>query len=222
MSVIESKDGMVLWVLSDTHSQHRELEIPKNIDGIIHAGDFTTYRDIATNYNEAVDFFKWLSGINVEHKLVVPGNHDTSWFNHMHDSNPYKDIEVSSFGTTWFDDVSIATMSHTPEFGIGWAYNATTAQMAQRCEAILGADIVVTHGPPRGILDSTTQGRFGCPSLAKRILEIKPKVHLFGHFHNEPGHINSAVYARNGITYVNASVVDLQHKVINNGKLIVI
>lgn len=212
---------MLIWLLSDTHCKHKELTVPKNIDAIIHTGDFTTTQNIAENYNEAVDFFKWLNGINVKHKLVVPGNHDTSWYNFMHDSNKYKNITVATAGVEWFDDISIACLSHSPSFGYGWAYNADVDQMAQRCEAMFDdADIIASHSPPRGILDETTQGRFGCPSLAKRVQEIKPKLHVFGHFHNERKYQNSAICARHGITYVNASVVDIRHKVINNGKLI--
>jgi Icc-related predicted phosphoesterase len=45
-------------------------------------------------------------------------------------------------------------------------------------------DILVTHGPPHGILDDTIQGmRVGCEDLYKRVMEVKPKYHIFGHIH---------------------------------------
>ena len=36
---------MKTWAISDTHRQHRFLNIPDNIDLIIHAGDSTNYYD---------------------------------------------------------------------------------------------------------------------------------------------------------------------------------
>jgi len=213
----------LIWVISDIHTKHRELKIPKKLDGIIVAGDWTTTREISENYNEAVDFFKWLNGINAKYKLVIPGNHDTSWYHYMRDSNPYEDIKVMDFGITWFGDTSISVMSHTPTFGTGWAYNEYSDKLKQRCEAIFDEpNVLVTHGPPHGILDMTDGMHVGCEHLLKKVKEIKPDVHIFGHIHTERNHINSAIQARYGTLFVNASVVNLHHKVINNGKLIVI
>jgi Icc-related predicted phosphoesterase len=213
----------LIWVISDIHTHHYELIPPKNIDGIIVAGDWTTTQGIGQNYNEAIDFFEWLHGIKVEYKLVVPGNHDTSWYNFMRNSNPYPDIEVLDFGITWFGKTSIATMAHTPTFGYGWAYNESSKKLEQRCNAIPDhVDILVTHGPPYGILDMTNGKHVGCKHLLRRIKEIKPNVHIFGHLHDEHSHTNSAIQTEDCTLFINASVVSLRHKVINNGKLIVI
>ncbi|RDW93066.1 metallophosphatase domain-containing protein [Aspergillus mulundensis] len=45
-------------------------------------------------------------------------------------------------------------------------------------------DIVITHGPPRGIMDTTCTGvRAGCPSLFEAVARARPRMHCFGHVH---------------------------------------
>lgn len=71
-------------------------------------------------------------------------------------------------------------------------------------------DILVTHGPPYEILDElvfpdgTPKGQFvGCVELGKRIQEIKPDIHVFGHIHCAHGqkHVN-------GTSHYNVSMCD--------------
>ena len=45
-------------------------------------------------------------------------------------------------------------------------------------------DIVVTHGPPKGIMDFTHgRERAGCPDLFAAVARARPLVHCFGHIH---------------------------------------
>lgn len=47
-----------------------------------------------------------------------------------------------------------------------------------------GTDLVITHGPPRGILDRTnSRERAGYPDLFAAVALAKPRVHCFGHIH---------------------------------------
>ena len=50
-------------------------------------------------------------------------------------------------------------------------------------------EILVTHTPPRGILDRTRRGkRAGCPTLAARIESLSTcRLHVFGHIHEAHG-----------------------------------
>lgn len=73
-----------------------------------------------------------------------------------------------------------------------------------------GTNILVTHGPPHGILDElchvdgTPKGQFvGCPHLRDRIKEIKPDLHIFGHIHCAAGQKHE-----DGVSYYNASICD--------------
>ena len=45
-------------------------------------------------------------------------------------------------------------------------------------------DIMLTHGPPTGVLDETAQGeKVGCDHLLKAVTRCKPRLHCFGHIH---------------------------------------
>lgn len=47
-----------------------------------------------------------------------------------------------------------------------------------------GTDLVVTHGPPKGVLDETIFGeRAGCRDLLEAVARARPRVHCFGHIH---------------------------------------
>lgn len=47
-----------------------------------------------------------------------------------------------------------------------------------------GANVVITHGPPRGIMDYTYgRERAGCPNLFAAVARARPQLHCFGHIH---------------------------------------
>lgn len=49
-------------------------------------------------------------------------------------------------------------------------------------------DVLVTHSPPRGILDRNRSGRLaGSAALCRRVLDARPRLHVFGHCHDQPG-----------------------------------
>ena len=48
-------------------------------------------------------------------------------------------------------------------------------------------DIVMTHGPPKGILDWCPQGHVGCENVLQAIRRVKPMMHCFGHVHDDYG-----------------------------------
>jgi Icc-related predicted phosphoesterase len=104
-----------------------------------------------------------------------------------------------------------------------WAFNRMRSEaMATTSHPFIGGhwdkipkniDILITHGPPYGILDETTRGResVGCEELLKKVEEIRPVLHVFGHIHEERGIIVDKT-GPTPITYVNASSLDLQYK----------
>jgi hypothetical protein len=57
-----------------------------------------------------------------------------------------------------------------------------------------GTDLIITHGPPRGILDGASEpgGPQGCPQLLAAAHRVKPLVHVFGHVHRGYGLMHSA------------------------------
>ena len=59
-------------MISDTHNRHTALQMPEG-DILIHAGDFTNNG----TEKEIKDFGTWLASLDYQHKILVPGNHDT-------------------------------------------------------------------------------------------------------------------------------------------------
>ena len=52
----------------------------------------------------------------------------------------------------------------------------------------LDTDVLITHGPPFGILDRCYDDqRVGCEELLKAVKRVKPKLHVFGHIHENYG-----------------------------------
>jgi Icc-related predicted phosphoesterase len=48
--------------------------------------------------------------------------------------------------------------------------------------------VLVTHGPPWGILDTGYDGQhYGSRALARRVERGPPRLHLFGHIHQSFG-----------------------------------
>jgi hypothetical protein len=62
-----------------------------------------------------------------------------------------------------------------------------------------GTDILITHGPPLGILDD----RQGCAALRRAVIRVKPKLHCFGHVHSAYG-----THPTKNTLFVNASILD--------------
>lgn len=61
-------------------------------------------------------------------------------------------------------------------------------------------DVLVSHHPPRGVLDRTIfMVRAGLRELWEAIERLRPRAHLFGHIHEAAGH-----EVRDGILFVNA------------------
>ncbi|KAJ8064024.1 hypothetical protein OCU04_007865 [Sclerotinia nivalis] len=50
-----------------------------------------------------------------------------------------------------------------------------------------GVDIVMTHGPPKGIRDECKDGHQGCENILRAIKRARPLMHCFGHIHEGYG-----------------------------------
>jgi hypothetical protein len=63
-------------------------------------------------------------------------------------------------------------------------------------------DVLITHGPPFGILDFDPQtgSHEGCHELLETVMGVRPKLHVFGHIHAAHG-----VFQKEHTTFVNAS-----------------
>jgi Icc-related predicted phosphoesterase len=78
---------------------------------------------------------------------------------------------------------------------LGAAFGVTSPSDRANLYAKIPRDvnILVTHGPPYGILDRTpgTLHHAGCPQLLDAVSRLKPKLHVFGHVHGAHGMVST-------------------------------
>ena len=188
-----------LVLTSDTHGRHRNLIVPDG-DVFIHAGDITRF---GGEIDDLVDFNDYLATLPHPHKIVIAGNHD---FCFERDNARSRSILTNA---TYLEDdgVSIDGVTYygspwQPVF-LDWAFNLERGSALREKWAMIpeGTDVLITHGPPRGILDEVFGGeRVGCADLLERVRKVNPKVHVFGHIHEARG-----MHEQDGTTFVNAS-----------------
>ncbi len=71
--------------------------------------------------------------------------------------------------------------------------------------------MLITHGPPFGILDECSNGqKVGCEDLLSKIQNLEIKVHAFGHIHEGYG-----IKVQDGIAFVNSCILNKNYKVKN-------
>ena len=99
------------------------------------------------------------------------------------------------------------------------AFNLMPAELEIACDKIpKNLDILITHGPPQGILDRSKSGHFlGCDLLLKAIRDKKPKVHAFGHIHDSHGRKKV-----DDILFVNAALCNDEDRLVYKPMLIVV
>ncbi len=113
----------------------------------------------------------------------------------------HHDHELSIYGSPW-----------SPTFGYNWAFNQDRDVIQQKWDLIpkdQDIDILITHGPPLGRGDLCRTGnRAGCLELLRTVQnDVKPRIHVFGHIHEDGG------VSYDGQTlFVNASSVNLQYR----------
>lgn len=201
---------MRFLALSDTHGEHRLLKNLPDADVIIHAGDVS--KD--GSERSVMDFLTWFSHLNYSYKIFIAGNHD--FFFERQDESYIrkilpKNIIYLNDGEITIKGVKIWGSPVTPRF-FNWAFNRDRGKEINRHWDLIppDTDIVITHGPPKGCLDNIGDESVGCLDLLERVMEIKPKVHVFGHIHE--GYGTSEI---NDVRYINASVLDDHYAVRN-------
>jgi Icc-related predicted phosphoesterase len=206
-----------IWVISDTHALHEDIEVPPDIDLVIHAGDAGTSKNPTLCEEDLRIGLKWLNELPIKDKVYVPGNHDTALEAGLIDLMEYENIYFLLHESIVIDGIHIFGSPYTPHFN-NWAYNVAPKNLKRTWENIpTGVDILITHGPPKGILDRCQDGyKAGCEELKLKVQEIKPKIHIFGHIH-ECGGLHNRI---DGTHYINASVLDAQYALCNNGHVI--
>jgi Icc-related predicted phosphoesterase len=203
-------------VMADTHGYTlRDVPIA---DVVIHSGDACAKGTI----EEFRKFSEWFDSLPHRHKIFVPGNHDRCV--EVDPRTAERLMPNVTFLTGRSVEVAGLTIwggPWTPGDG-RWAYNSRSAVEARDLWGAIESrvDVVVTHGPPRGILDGFTHGwrpmRAGCRELRRAIVANRPQLHVFGHIHECGG--RSRVVR--GVRYLNAAVVDSKYRLVRGASVV--
>ena len=135
--------------ISDTHCQHKMLELPKG-DVIIHCGDVSS----RGNEYEVKAFLNWFSLLPFAYKIFIPGNHDfyfekASKFIIDALMAEYPEIILLNDSSTTIDGIKIWGSPITPYFH-NWAFNRYRGSDIERYWDLIDedTDILISHGPP--------------------------------------------------------------------------
>lgn len=206
--------NLKIWHISDTHGMHKQLKEPDDYDIIIHSGDAANYRDPYLNDPEMRDFINWFAARPCMIRIYVAGNHDTSVEKGLYKKEYFENLHIHYLYNEGFEVFSINFWGSplTPDFG-NWSFMRNRTKINNVWKEIPeDTDILITHGPPKRILDLSKDRAgdlefCGDSALDKNIKRIKPKLHCFGHIHNGHDIQNSGVFIANDIVYSNASCV---------------
>ncbi len=186
---------MIIDCISDLHGDLPELE---GGDLLIIAGDITGNDRIP----QWAIFYDWLKKQKYRKKILIAGNHD-GFLEQCCSTEESKEVlgdewEDGGFeylldSGTEFEGLKIWGSPWTPNF-CDWHFMLPRgAALKAKWDLIPNdTDILITHGPPHGILDQTKRnGKFkkhcGCIDLRQAVERIKPKYHVFGHIHEGYG-----------------------------------
>jgi len=192
---------MKIFAISDTHGKHEQVVIPQGTDMLIHAGDFSNTKLPVMNSNEVNLFLIWLEQQPVKYKVIIAGNHDTSIESRLFTKKDFKDrgIIYLEHESIEIEGIKIFGSPYTPEYN-NWAFNRSRNKLGRIWDSIPDdTDILITHAPPKGILDSASRDKnnhehAGCSALLKRVLKIQPKIHIMGHLHDNEDNLNNGTF----------------------------
>jgi predicted phosphohydrolase len=189
-----------LVLLSDTHELHREVEVPDG-DILIHAGDFTMF---SKSMSAIADFNTWLGELPHRHKILIYGNHEFFVEADPSRRSMLTNALVLANEGTEIEGLRIWGSPVTPLYG--GAFGLSSAEDRRQLYARIPEDteILITHGPPFGILDSAPHSGLhsGCRELLYAVMRVRPKLHVFGHVHSAHG-----ILQTNQTTFVNAALL---------------
>ena len=184
---------MKIWHISDTHTYHDLLTIPEGVGMVIFSGDCSNPKDPYNNEPEVRAFIDWFGNLPIHHKIFVAGNHDTSIEKGLVTKDDFDQncIHYLENETIQIEGLKVFGSPYTPTFGVGWSFNKDRNKLDRVWRKAIDEDVevVIVHGPPKGMLDLSYDrvGRMeycGDKSLMNRVMEVNPKLMLFGHIHN--------------------------------------
>ncbi len=206
---------MIIDCISDLHGCKPALQ---GGDLLIIAGDLTT-SDKDYQYRS---FYEWLDDQDYNKKIVIAGNHDEYCYEcYKNKCIPFgmSKVEYLCDSGSEFKGLKIWGSPWTPTF-LDWHFMKDHGEPIRQMWDLIpdDIDILITHGPPFGILDQVNlsskanNGKSaGCEELRNTLDRLKNlKLHVFGHIHEGYGQITV-----NGVIHVNASIMNEDYYPVN-------
>lgn len=209
---------MRVAAISDTHGR-LNWSVP-SCDVFIHAGDITgrgSLQETAVFASKLREFMDSPDG--PQHAIIVPGNHDECFelfpmpVRELFGEN----VHVLLDQAVVLDGVRFYGSPWTPPF-MRWHFMADESRLASLYYGMPDTlDMLVTHGPPWGILDPGWQEpHVGSTALADAIVNRRIAHHVFGHLHDAGGQS----IQRGGTTFHNVAACNEQYVLVNQPKII--
>lgn len=222
---------MDITCISDLHGYYPALD---GGDLLIIAGDLNA-RDKKNEYD---DFRTWIAKQNYKKIIVIAGNHDGLIENGMkrktddplHPNHLVHPAHYLCDSGCEFEGLKIWGSPWTPKF-YNWHFMKARGEDIKKMWDLIpqDIDILITHGPPFGVLDETVEGNFvGCEELKLALRRIQPKLHIFGHIHESYGKchkvweypvthgLSNEELVPNQTMFINASYVNEHYNPVNN------
>ncbi len=187
---------MRIVAIADTHTFEADLGPLPDGDVLIHAGDLVRRGTL----DELQPVAAWLRSLPHRHKVVVAGNHDWCFVR-----EPAEARALLGPDTIYLQDCGVRIEGAylwgspwQPCFN-DWAFNLPRGPALAEKWALIPphTEILITHGPPKGIGDNIGEAglsgpdqylaRYGCEELLRAVEQVHPALHLFGHIHQDGG-----------------------------------
>lgn len=180
---------MRLLVFSDIHSDFRSasnlVKVFEGVDVVVGAGDYCIAR---RGLKEIIDALSQIQKPTV----LVPGNSESN-----------DELKKACLG--WHQAHVLhgtqVTLADRSFFGIGggipitpfgsWSYDFTEHEASELLKNCPSGSILVSHSPPKGILDRSSDGRsLGSEAVKQTLTLKKPDLVICGHIHASAGQID--------------------------------
>lgn len=193
---------MKLVATSDIHGARPEIP---ECDALLIAGDVcpvdASHEPVYQREWLRTTFATWLRGLDTDRVIWIAGNHDFACQEPDFDLIVQEISESVGYPSVEYLQDTSTTIEHSggtlkvwgspwvPNLR-SWAFYSTDAAFRLHAANIRDeqADILLLHGPPKGIRDSISlYGHVGAPHTASAIQQALPRLVVFGHIHEGYG-----------------------------------